>query len=114
MVGGALKRPAGDGDPLHGLRERRARGVQPGHVVQAGGARREGRGRRDVGQHERGALGIGAQPRFVLLARDERKPEHAPVEVGASRQVAHIQRYGANTQIGIDRGHRLEGSVIPT
>ncbi len=48
VVGGALERPARRGDAAHAVGERGAAGVQPGDVVEAGGARRQRRGRFDA------------------------------------------------------------------
>ncbi len=106
VVGGPLERPASPGDPSHALGERRAAGVQPGDVVEAGGARGKGCGRRDIGEHERRALGIGAQQCQLILAGDQRQAEYALIEVRAARQVADGECDGANAQIGVDRGHR--------
>ena len=68
VVGGALERPAGGGDTPHALCERGTRGVQPGDVVEAGGARGKRRGVGDVAEHERGVKRIGPEAGEVLLA----------------------------------------------
>lgn len=105
VVGGALERPARAGDAPHAVGERGAAGMQPGDVVEAGGAARQRRGSGDVAEYERRALEVRAEPRDVLLAGDQRQAEHALVEVGAARQVAHGERDRADAQIGVDRGH---------
>jgi hypothetical protein len=57
----------------------------------------------ELDEREGGALGVGSEQRLVLVAGDERQPEHTLVEVRAARQVADREPDGVDAQGRVDR-----------
>jgi len=113
VVGRAVDPPATAHDPPHGRRERRARGVKPGHVEQAGAVRWGCSGALQARERERRMLALGTEQRVAFVMRDQRESENALVEVDAPRNIADCESHGADPQGGVDRRelrfHRRRG-----
>ena len=105
VVGRAVDRPAGARDAPHGVRERRARRVQPGDVkqpVRPGGASTR---LRDAGQLEQRVLGA---PTEAARGRPRGTRPAARARARRSRRCAGTsldgERHRADAERGVDRG----------
>ena len=112
VVGGAGDRGAGDGEPLHGARELRARGIQQRVVVEAGVAAGAARARLLV-QHDEIAL-AGAERGDRVGAAVQAEPEALLVEADRAVEVgdgemdrAQPQRGGQGGGLGRGHGSRM-------